>query len=344
MQGVALWSQTAAANANSDPAINWTEGQAPSSINDSARATMASVAKWRDDISGAIVTTGTSVAYAITSNQSFDTMAHFANQLIAFTPHVTNAAGPVTMTVDGFANLPVRTSPGKELPAGVLVQGTPYVAIFNGTDGSLYLQGFYGNPYNVPIGGMLPFMGTSAPNSSFVLPYGQAISRTTYSALFSLVGTAYGVGDGSTTFNVADVRGRVVAGADQMGGVSANRLTSASGMGSGTPTQVGGAETETLTASQIPSITSSVTQTISMALGGLSFPAVAVATNNILNVPVSSAGSLWSPYTASGPTWQQVSSLNSGPISISPTSTNTGGAAHVNVQPTICLNYILRII
>ena len=46
------WSQTAANNATADASVNWQEGQAPSSVNDSARAMMASVAKYRDDVSG----------------------------------------------------------------------------------------------------------------------------------------------------------------------------------------------------------------------------------------------------------------------------------------------------
>ena len=53
------WSQTAALDATADATINWAEGQAPSSVNDSARAMMAASAKYRDDIAGAIVTAGT---------------------------------------------------------------------------------------------------------------------------------------------------------------------------------------------------------------------------------------------------------------------------------------------
>jgi hypothetical protein len=59
------WSQTASADATADSTINWAEGQAPSSVNDSARAMMAATAKYRDDIAGAIVTTGSSTAYAV---------------------------------------------------------------------------------------------------------------------------------------------------------------------------------------------------------------------------------------------------------------------------------------
>ena len=75
-----------------------------------------------------------------------------------------------------------------------------------------------------PIGMMTPYGGSTAP-TQWLLCYGQAISRTTYSALFAIISTTYGVGDGSTTFNVPDIRGRVPAGLDNMGGSSANRLT-----------------------------------------------------------------------------------------------------------------------
>ena len=53
--GARCWSTTAATNATADSTINWAEGQAPSSVNDSARALMASWAKWREDQNGTIV-------------------------------------------------------------------------------------------------------------------------------------------------------------------------------------------------------------------------------------------------------------------------------------------------
>jgi len=54
--------------------------------------------------------------------------------------------------------------------------------------------------------------GSSAPTNAF-LTQGQAISRTTYATLFGLIGTAFGAGDGSTTFNIPNLQGRVPVGA-----------------------------------------------------------------------------------------------------------------------------------
>lgn len=65
----------------------------------------------------------------------------------------------------------------------------------------------------LPIGSMLPFAGASAPSSIFLLCDGSAVSRTTYSALFAAIGTTYGAGDGSTTFNLPNTQGVFLRGA-----------------------------------------------------------------------------------------------------------------------------------
>jgi microcystin-dependent protein len=342
--GFFMWSQTASANATADSSVNYAEGQAPSSLNDSARAAMASLAKYRDDISGAIVTAGTSTAYTVSSYSGFDTLAHMSGQMIAFTPHATNGA-TVTLNVDGLGAKPLRSSPSVELPSGSLLLGTPYVATYNNSDAVWYLQGGLSNPYNVPVGGMIDWTGSTAPNSAFAMPYGQSLSRTTYASLWTFAqteiaagNTLYTNGDGTTTFGILDLRGRVSACPDNMGGVTANRLTAA--MSSNTIGASGGVANYTLTQGNLPAVSYNLTGTnatisvnstnpnvITCADGGA---AVANGSGrggfagiNIFNSSIASTGS----YTPAG---------TIGPL-------GSAGAFNL-IQPTLIVPKILRII
>lgn len=160
-----------------------------------------------------------------------------------------------------------------------------------------------------PVGIISPYAGSSAP-TNWLLCYGQAVSRTTYALLFAAIGTAYGAGDGSTTFNVPDLRGRVVAGLDNMGGSAASRLTGISGSVSGTTLGAsGGEEAHTLTTPEIPSH-SHVQQ-------------YANAGSGVDNTQSSTAGK-------TSPSASAMSTQSTG-----------GGGAHNNVQPTFILNYII---
>jgi microcystin-dependent protein len=327
------WSQTASSDATADSTINWAEGQAPSSVNDSARAMMAATAKWRDDIAGAIVTGGTSTAYTVSSYEVFDTLAHLGGQMIAFTPHITNGA-TVTLNVDSLGAKPLRSAPNTELLAGTIIQGTPYLALYSNSDGAFYLRGFYGNPYSIPLGGGMPFFASTAPNSSFVFPYGQAISRTTYSALYSLLSTTYGTGDGSTTFNIPDLRGRVLAGVDNMGGSAASRLTvSYFGANASTLGATGGGESHTLAASELPAHSHPNT---------LTDP----GHSHTLATNVVTAGAGGSPQTGSSGSGfaTPATTSNTTGITINNVNNTGGGNPHAIVQPTIVCNYIIRII
>lgn len=329
------WSRTAATNATADSTINFAEGQAPSSVNDSARAVMAAAAKYRDDISGAIVTGGSATAYTVTSYEVFDTLAHLSGQMIAFVPHATNtnAVGvDITLNVDGLGAKSIRAQPSVALPNGSLVLGTPYVVVYNNSDAVFYLQGMT-NPYNVPLASGMDFWGTTAPNTSFAFPIGQAISRTTYATLFSIMSTTYGSGDGSTTFNLPDKTGRVSA----MKEASATRLTTAvGGVDGATMGSASGSQSQTLTLSQLPGgINSSGTNLISVT----STPNVI---QNATVVSATTSGGGQGVFNSPSPTNSQVASSANNAINVA--SNNTGGLAHPNVQPTIICNYIIRII
>ncbi|MGY8706354.1 phage tail protein [Bradyrhizobium sp. 18BD] len=328
------WSQTAGNNASADSTINWAEGQVPSSINDSARAMMASLAKYRDDTcGGGLGTGGTATAYTLASNQVFDSTAHMAAQELTVYFHATSGANP-TLNVDNLGAFPIVTDgAGTPVPSGTLIAGTPYELTFVNTSSHFRLKNFFVVPYVMPIGAVMEFYGFSVPNGNFAFPNGQAISRTTYAALFALIGTTYGTGDGSTTFNLPDLTGRVTA----MKEAIASRLTASYFGGNSTVLgSVGGSEAHILSAGEIPSITSADVNTISVLSASTN-----VVSGNLGNTTAGNSG----PITVFNPGQATAGQLSSsGNNTISVTSSNTGGAAHTNVQHTIICNKIMRII
>lgn len=167
----------------------------------------------------------------------------------------------------------------------------------------------YFNPKNetdselgVPVGTVLPFAGSTAP-TNFLLCYGQAISRTTYADLFALISTTYGVGDGATTFNLPDLRGRVIAALDNLGGVSADVVTDA---GADSLGGTDGEEDHTLTTAEMPAHTHSIS--------AISY----------------SSGS------------SKATGANSGGNEVTATGSAGSDGAHNTMQPTIFMSYIIK--
>lgn len=158
---------------------------------------------------------------------------------------------------------------------------------------------------SAPVGTVMPTALSNAP-VGWLLCYGQAISRTSYASLFNAIGTTYGSGDGTTTFNLPDLRGRVVAGKDNMGDTAAGRLTSA--VAGSTLGASGGAQTHTLSAGEMPAHAHTLNNSYA------DLPSEGIALN-------AGGGRAPSSYT---------------------TSSAGGGAAHNNVQPTIILNYMIK--
>ena len=169
-------------------------------------------------------------------------------------------------------------------------------------------------------GMVMPYAGTSAP-TGWLLAYGQSLSKTAnnneYAALFAAIGYTYG-GSGDN-FNVPDLRGRVVAGLDNMGGSSADKLTNFSGGLNGDVLgATGGSESHQLLETQMPSHTHNITGTYRRDAGG-------------------SPGGFFPHGSAHGTSGRNIAGF------LSLTNSSTGGnQSHNNVQPTIILNYIIK--
>lgn len=346
------WSKVAGSNATADPSINLAEGMSPSSVNDSARAMMARAAEWRDDISGALTTTGTGTALVVATNQVFDTLAHMDGAMIAFIAHITNT-GSTTLAVDGLTAAPIRSLTGTlgNLGAGVLVLGSPYVVTYKSAANEFLLHGFYGQPYAVPLGSFLFHSVATPPNSNFVLPIGQAISRTTYATYFAMVGTTFGVGNGTTTFNVPDLRSRLPIPLATMGGADPGLVTTAgSGIDGATIGATGGAQNVTLDATMIPAHThpsptiSNPTHTHFVANGDSPVPGISAITS--IGQARTNTGTI-SDYILAGsatvPSAGLTSPTAAGQTLGAATGSTGGSLAHNNMPPSIVLPILLRV-
>jgi microcystin-dependent protein len=216
--------------------------------------------------------------------------------------------------------------------------------ISDATSGQIYMADGAGSgawtslsTITIPVGMITDYAGSAAP-SGWLLCYGQAISRTTYASLFAAISTTYGTGDGSSTFNVPDLRGRVTAGQDDMGGSSANRLTNQSGgLNGDTLGATGGAETHTLTEAELAAHDHDAT-------GLTASSSVTNGTSVVRNLNESKD----SYSTAGGGNQNAVDDISWTESTITVSTTISGdtadagsGTAHNNVQPTIILNKII---
>ena len=147
----------------------------------------------------------------------------------------------VTGTLETTAALTVDAGGVTVTAGGVTVAAGGASVTGNSTvTGNLTVTGTIttGGVSTVPSGALMDFAGSAAP-TGWLLCDGSAVSRTTYAGLFSAIGTTWGTGDGSTTFNVPDFRGRTSIGSGTGSGLSPRTLAA-----------TGGEETHALTASE----------------------------------------------------------------------------------------------
>lgn len=231
----------------------------------------------------------------------------------------------------------------------------------------------------LPAGTVAYTAATTAP-SGWLLCDGSAKSRTDYARLFAAIGTTFGTGDGVTTFNLPDGRGRVVAGKDNMGGSAAGRLTNAvSGLTGTTLGAAGGSESYTPAGTIGGSQSIAHTHNIAHAHGSFfvnnvgnikALTSLSASNNGLTNnnttlitgrrVDVATGGSttvmittepslnaqVYTSGVLSPPSGSAGANAGSGPMSTNSTVNGsnfsfTGTASH-RVQPTIVLNMIIK--
>jgi len=226
---------------------------------------------------------------------------------------VTNAAITTSKLADSAVTAQkLSASGGSTLPNGISGQSL----LSNG-------DGTFSWANAIPPGVMMPFAGSSPP-TGYLLCNGAAVSRTTYGDLFSVIGTTYGVGDGSTTFNVPNTKGKVLVGYNS----SESEFNSLG--------ETGGEKTHTLSTSEMPSHYHNISLTTSTnGAHTHSYKKGDPSDNSI-----SDTSGSHDEYDDLSATTGSAGNHNH---TVNGNSGATGsGSAHNNLQPYITLNHIIK--
>lgn len=217
MTSIWSWSKTAADNDDADSSIVWLENQAPSTVNNSARQMMGRVAELLEDVAPVRASTGAANVYNVTVNSAPPGWVNGFR--FSYRAHQANTASAI-VSVNGLPTKPLRRRSGVALAPAEIDNGAPLTCVYvQATDEVLI------------VAGQAPALGTSAdvyarlvrtgtimawPTGTVPAGWlecnGAAVSRTTYAELYGAIGTSYGVGDGSSTFNLPDYRGQFLRG------------------------------------------------------------------------------------------------------------------------------------
>ena len=230
----------------------------------------------------------------------------------------TNFASTVTVVGAGTFKSAVSVSGNVNIAGNTSIGGTVTISGGNlaAPNAKVCASAYYGDGSNLtgamPTGAILPY-GSSVAPSGYVLCNGTAYNRTgTYADLFGVIGVKYGVGDGSSTFNVPDTRGRFLAGWDAGTGVltsvTVSMITGAS-IGN-----TGGTQAVALAIAQIPS------HQHQMYVSGSGYDEGSASGSSGLAVQENF--------------WEESTTVSSG---------STGGSgSHSNIPPSLIINYIIK--
>lgn len=238
MSSIYNWNLQAGENSASDEIVNWTEGQAPSTINNSARGMMQRIREYLADTGGSLQGVVTNDEAAKSSSIKVDTKARYGaysdDLMIRFQATAKNI-GNTILAIDALPPMVVykNTFGGfSALYGGEIQQHCIYEVVYRNFS-NVGAGWFLLNPTHLPPElppNLQPFQpGTIAAFAMQNLPKGwlecdgRAISRTTYSSLLNAIGLTWGIGDGVNTFNIPDLRGMFLRGFDAGRGIDRNR-------------------------------------------------------------------------------------------------------------------------
>jgi microcystin-dependent protein len=312
-----------AGNWNEDDNANTTvapdgapEGMAPSGVNNVLRAhqgAMKRFAVW----SIPKTTGGSSTAYTLSYTVAPGALVGGMTHLVQF--HVANGAA-ATLNVNGLGAIPLyyhAAGAWRAAPSGLIDVDEIWRVAYHTSSGTYRLLDLRNRT-----GEVVPFAGSTAPAGA-LLCYGQAVSRTDYVGLFTVLGTAHGAGNGTTTFNLPDLRSRAPIGASGMGGSEAGVLDGAvarNTLGAGFGGQYNTAVTNvggTLTGSAVGSVSTSA--------------------------PISGQGNSVGGGEGQSSDWNHLHNVNINVgVSVSGNMSGTSGGFSI-VQPVRVLNYLIRI-
>jgi microcystin-dependent protein len=148
--------------------------------------------------------TGAADAYVIALTPALS--AHVVGMPITF--KVSNAnTGASTININGLGAVALKKNVSQDPASGEIAAGQLLTISYDGTNYQI-IAGLIPAPVLSP--GMEMLWPTETPPAGWLEENGAAISRTTYAALFAVIGTMYGAGNGSSTFNLPDARGKFV--------------------------------------------------------------------------------------------------------------------------------------
>lgn len=244
------------------------------------------------------------------------------------------STGSVTIAADGTVTKSGLAGTIYDAAVAVLAAKSPAVALPTGPDGVPTKTGIADLANTIapaitgggaPIGSMAMWpLNTNPSDTNWLICDGKAISRTTYATLFALVGTTWGAGDGSTTFNLPDFRGRVPLGGNNASLPNAKNASYATRNLAAT----GGEESHVLITAELPVHTHTLTD-----------PGHFHASNSgsfVTSTAGADAGTTGTNYRTEANTASATTGI---------TIANTGSdAAHENMPPFLVANFIMKVL